>query len=234
MTILKATGKSLLPAVSDTEPSIGERISSYFLAFIPWLIIYETFIFIGAPEDAIITNLAFEKHLPVWEFSEVFYTFAYLFSLSVPFVIKTRTQLRSLITDIWFTIIIVGIIYTVFPLVVKQRDFIPHSFLGRLILFERAHDGESGALPSCHVIWAFLAAVYFSRSIIRLKWLWYFLAVLISASCITTGAHSIPDVVAGFGTFLIIIYRRQMWNYILQKAERLSGKGREIKDDRSD
>ena len=86
-----------------------------------------------------------------------------------PLIIKTRKQLRCFIIDVWFAIIIVGIIYLVFPLIVNQRDFIPHSLLGRLILYERSVDGESGALPSCHVIWAFLAALYFSRSFVRLQ-----------------------------------------------------------------
>jgi membrane-associated phospholipid phosphatase/protein-S-isoprenylcysteine O-methyltransferase Ste14 len=216
-----------LPADSNILPSFSDRMSSYFLVFVPWLVIYKAFIFIGAPGDAIITNLPFEKHLPIWEFSTVFYSFAFLFSLSVPLVVKTRKQLRCFITDIWFTIIFVGIIYLIFPLVIKQKDFIPHSFLGRLILFERSLDGESGALPSCHVIWAFLAATYFSRSFVRFKWIWYAMAVLISVSCITTGAHSLLDVAAGFCTFIIIIYRRQIWKCIRLQAERLSNSWRE-------
>jgi membrane-associated phospholipid phosphatase len=206
-----------LPSASDTLPSIRERISTFFLAFIPWLIVYETFIFIGAPKDAISTNLPLDEQLPIWEFSEVFYLFAFMFSLMVPFVIKTRKQLRSFITDIWFIIIFVGIIYTAFPLIVKQRAFIPQTFLGRLILFERSIDGESGALPSCHVIWAFLSAAYFTKSFARLKWIWYGLAVLISLSCLTTGAHSLLDVVAGFGTFMLVFYRRQIWKYLQRK-----------------
>lgn len=216
-----------LPSASNIMPSFSDRISSYILVFVPWLIIYEAFIFIGAPKDAISTNLSFEEYLPVWEFSEAFYLFAFLFSLSVPLVIKTRKQLRCFIADIWFTIIIVGIIYLVFPMIVKQKDFIPHSFLGRLILLERATDGESGALPSCHVIWAFVAATYFSRSFVRLKWVWYALAALISVSCITTSAHSLLDVAAGFCTFIIIIYRQQIWNYIRLQAEGLSNSWRE-------
>ena len=218
-----------LPSASNNMPSFGDRLSSYFLVFVPWLIIYKAFIFIGAPGDAICTNLPFEEHLPVWEFSGVFYSFAFMFSLSVPLVIKTRKQLRCFITDIWFTLIIVGIIYLVFPMVVKQKDFIPHSFLGRLILFERSLDGESGALPSCHVIWAFLAATYFSRSFVRVKWIWYVLAALISLSCITTSAHSLLDVAAGYCTFILIIYRQQIWKYIRLQAERLSNSWREWK-----
>jgi protein-S-isoprenylcysteine O-methyltransferase Ste14 len=211
-----------LPLNSDTSPSFAERVSALLLVFVPWVVVYEAFIYIGVSKDAISTNLPFEKNLPVWEFSELFYSLTYLFVISVPFVIKTRKQLRSFITDIWFATIIVGIIYLVFPLVVKQREFIPHSFFGRLILFERSLDGEAGALPSCHVISAFLAATYFSRSFNSYKWAWYSLAVMISVSCITTSSHSLLDVAAGFCMFLIIIYRRQIWNFIRLQAERLS------------
>jgi Prolipoprotein diacylglyceryltransferase len=211
-----------LPPDSDTSPSFAERASSCILVFVPWLIVYEAFIYIGVSKDAISTNLPFEKNLPVWEFSEFFYSLTYLFVISLPLVIKTRKQLRSFITDLWFATIIVGIIYLVFPLEVKQRDFIPHTFFGRLILFERSLDGEACALPSFHVIWAFIAATYFSRSFIRFKWIWYVLAVLISVSCITTSSHSFLDVAAGFCMFLIIINRRQIWNFIRLQAERLS------------
>jgi protein-S-isoprenylcysteine O-methyltransferase Ste14 len=216
-----------LPSASETLPSAIDRISSYFLVFVPWLIIYKAFVFFGAPGDAIATNLPFEQHLPVWEFSTIFYSFAFLFFLSVPLVIKTRKQLRCFITDIWFTIIIVGIFYLLFPMIVKQRDFIPHSFLGRLVLFERSIDGKSCALPSCHVIWAFVVALYFSRSFVRFKWIWYGLAIFISVSCITTSTHSLLDVAAGFCTFLIIIYRIQIWNFIRLQAEHLSNSWRE-------
>ena len=211
-----------LPMASNISPSFIERLSTYFLVFVPWLIMYETVIYIGAPEDAISTNLSFEEHLPIWEFTIFFYSIVYLFALSIPLVIKTREQLRCFMTDLWFATIIVGIIYLLFPLIVKQRDFIPHSFFGHLILLERSFDGETAALPSFHVIWAFMSARYFSRSIIYFKWIWYILAVLISASCITTGNHSLPDVVAGFCMFIIIIYRQQIWNQIRLQTEHLS------------
>ena len=216
-----------LPVVSDTSPLLNERISSYFLVFIPWLLVYEAFIFAGVSKDAICTNLPFEKHLPTWEFSEAIYSFTYMFALLVPLIIKTREQLRSFITDVWFAIIIVGIIYLVFPFFVNQRDFIPHSFFGKLILFERSMDGETGALPSFHVIWAFLSARYFSKNLMRFKWIWYCLAVLISLSCITTGSHSVPDVIAGFCIFIIIVFRLQIWNFIRLQSERLSNSWRE-------
>jgi len=211
-----------LPTASDDSPLISERISTFLLVYIPWSIIYEAFIFAGVPMDAICTNLPFEKHWPVWEFSELFYSFTYLFVLLIPVIIKSKKQLRLFITDLWFTTIFVGIFYLVFPFIVRQRDFMPHSFLGNLILFERSKDGVTNALPSFHVIWAFTSATYFSRSFIRFKLLWYLLAVLISLSCLTTANHSVPDVVAGFCTFLIIIYRQKIWNCIRWLSERLS------------
>jgi protein-S-isoprenylcysteine O-methyltransferase Ste14/membrane-associated phospholipid phosphatase len=211
-----------LPVASLGSPLISERISSYFLVFIPWLLVYEAFIFAGAPKDAICTSLPFEEHWPTWEFSEIFYSFTYLFALLVPVVIKTKDQLRCFIIDVWFATIIGGIIYLVFPFIVRQRVFIPHSFYGNLMLFERSLDGETGALPSFHVIWAFISARYFSRSIMRFKWIWYCLAVLISLSCITTGSHSLLDIIAGFCMFIIIVYRLQIWKYIRLQSEWLS------------
>jgi protein-S-isoprenylcysteine O-methyltransferase Ste14 len=211
-----------LPIASSFTPTFTQRISSYILVFVPWLLVYEAFIFTGVPKDAIATNLSFEKNWPVWEFTEVFYSGTYLFALSVPLIIKTRAELRSFIIDLWFATLIGGFIYFVVPLFVIQREFIPHSWLGRIILFERSMDGETGALPSFHVIWAFISAKYFSQSMKRFEWIWYSLAILISASCITTGSHSLLDVIAGFGVFIIIVYRLQIWDYIRLQSERLS------------
>lgn len=207
-----------LPADSDSSPSIAERISVFLIAFIPWMLVYETFIIIGPAENAVSTNFAFEEHLPVWEFSVVFYSFAFIFSLAVPFVIKSSRHLRNFITDIWVTSVFEGIAFLIFPLVVEQRSFIPDSFLGQLILAERSLDGVSAALPSGHVIWAFLSAAYFSRSYKKYKILWYTFAVLISISCFMTGAHSIPDVLTGYLAFLIIYYRREIWSFILSRV----------------
>jgi protein-S-isoprenylcysteine O-methyltransferase Ste14 len=219
---------SLLDA-SDLSPSFSDRISSYLLVFVPWLLVYEAFILIGVSKDAICTNLPFEDHWPVWEFSEVFYSFTYLFAILVPLVITTRRQLRCFITDVWFAIIIAGIIYLVFPFFVRQRTFIPHSFWGQVIMLERSLDGEACALPSFHVIWAFISALYFSRSILRFKWIWYILAVLISISCITTGSHSLLDVIAGFCIFLVVVNRRKIWDFIRSLAEHLANSWHEWK-----
>jgi protein-S-isoprenylcysteine O-methyltransferase Ste14 len=211
-----------LPDKDDEPPSGKERFATYFLVFIPWLLVYEAFIFLGTPKDAIITNLDFERHLPVWEFSEVFYSFTYIFALLIPVVIKTRSQLRNFIIDLWFAIILVGLIYLILPCIVQQRAFVPHSVIGRFMVFERSMDGETCALPSFHVVWAFMAAKYFTGGKLGHKWLWYLVASLISICCITTGNHSVADVISGFCIFLIIINRQKIWDKIRVLSERLA------------
>ncbi len=216
-----------LPPSDDQLPSFSERISALLLAFVPWGMVYEAFIYAGVPKGAIATNLPFEMDLSIWEFSAAFYLFTYLFVVMVPLVIGTRGQLRSFIGDAWLATIVCGIIYFVFPFFVEQREVIPGSFFGNLILLDRSFDGEAGALPSFHVIWAFIAARYFSLSIRNSEWLWYPVAVLISVSCITTGNHSVADVVAGFVIVGIVFSRKNIWNMIRRQAEHLANSWKE-------
>jgi protein-S-isoprenylcysteine O-methyltransferase Ste14 len=211
-----------LPADDNAYPKLKERISAFLIVFVPWLVIYEAFVFIGPQADALYTNLPFEEHWRVNEFSEIFYLFTYVFVLPVPFIILTRSQLRSFIIDLWFIIVITGLIFLLIPFVVKQKEFVPQTFLGQLILFDRSLDRESAALPSFHVIWAFVAARYYAANIDRTKWIWYTIAVLISISCIGTGNHSLADVIAGLIIFLAALYRHQIWNLIRSAAEWLA------------
>jgi protein-S-isoprenylcysteine O-methyltransferase Ste14 len=216
-----------LPPKTDITPGFKDRISSYFLVFIPWVLGYEIFIFTGIPADAIPTNLTFESQIPVIEPSVIFYTLTYLFALAVPLIIKSNIQLRSFITDVWFATFIGCFIYFLLPFIVKQREFMPETFFGRYLLFERSIDGETGAFPSFHVIWGFLAAYYFGKNVNKLNWLWYLIAILISISCITTGNHSISDVIGGIFTFLLVIYRLEIWNFIRQQSEKISNSWKE-------
>jgi protein-S-isoprenylcysteine O-methyltransferase Ste14 len=211
-----------LPDSETSAPVFKERLAASFLVFIPWLMVYLAFIYTGIPVDAINTNLPFEKSWPIIEFSGIFYVLSYPYSLLIPLITKTKVQLRNFMTDLWFAIIFVGIFYLVSPFIVDQKHFLPHTFFGKLILFDRSMDGQTCALPSFHVIWAFITARYFTRSFPQLKYLWYLLALLISASCITTGAHSFSEVIVGFCVYLLIISRFRIWNFIRKQAERLA------------
>jgi membrane-associated phospholipid phosphatase len=217
-----------LPLGSDETPSPKDRLVAFIFAYIPFRAVYQSFIFVGTSEDALCTNLSFENQWPVLEYTTIVYDLLYPVAILIPFIIKSKKGLKNFVTDVLFVTAVSGIIFFVFPLYVHQRSFIPQTFLGNLLLFDRAHDGEAGALPSFHVIWAFLAARYFTIRNNRLKWLWYLFAVLISASCITTGNHSILDVIAGVAIFELIVYRIQIWYLIRKLTGNLSVKWRRI------
>jgi membrane-associated phospholipid phosphatase len=198
------------PATAD-PPVFQERITAFLLVFIPYIIIYEYFILAGIPAHPIYTNLPFEANWPVIEWTEIFYNFTYCFALLIPFILNTKNDLRAFIADMWFGTAVGGLIYLVFPFVVHQRSFTPQTWLGHVILLERAMDGETGALPSFHVIWAFFSAKCYTVRYPKGKWVWYLLAILIAGSCLTTGAHSVPDVVAGLAVFWLIFYRQRIF-----------------------
>lgn len=216
-----------LPMNLEEYPTIKERIAAYILAYLPWLLMYEAFIVTGVPKDAIFTNLQFEKEWPVIEFTVIFYVSVYVYTSLLPIVIKKKRELRSLEMDVWFATIITGLIYFIIPFAAEQRPFTPHSFLGNLLVLDRSLDGITGALPAFHVIWAFIAARYFAHSFKRLKWIWYLLALLISISCITTGNHSLLDVIAGGVMYGITLFRIQIWNFIRLQSEHIANSWRE-------
>jgi protein-S-isoprenylcysteine O-methyltransferase Ste14 len=216
-----------LPPDDAASPPTAGRLAAGIMAFIPWLLVYEAFIYAGIPGGAIVTNLPFEKKIPVIEFTELIYVFTYLFVILIPFVIKTSSRLRQFVEDVWFATIITGLFYFCFPMIVQQREFIPKTIIGELIMIERSLDGPTCALPSFHVIWAFMAARYYTLAFRKLKAAWFLLALLISLSCITAGHHSIPDVIAGFLFYLIVRNRSWIWNFIRRQSEKLANSWKE-------
>lgn len=230
--IEKATGyfeNSLLfslPENTNAAPSWRDRASVFVLALIPWLILYELFIFIGMPKDAIYTNLGVEQQLPVMEWTELFYVLPYLLVIILPFILHTKSLLHHFIRDTWLAMFLAFFIYLAFPFVVEQRAFTPKTFLGEWINWERSYDNVSAALPAFHVIWAFIIAKYFTARLGIAK-LWYTLAILIALSCIGNGSHSIPDVLAGLAVYLAVDKRTLLWNAIRNLSETIANSWKE-------
>lgn len=216
-----------LPASDDIPPSLKERISAYLLFVVPFLVIWLILRFAGTPSDAITANFQFEEHWPVLEFTGIFYCFIYIFALAVPAVIKTREHLRRFIAGIWFALVLALIIFLIFPFTVKQKDVIPYSFFGQLILFDRIPGNPVVALASLQVTLVFYAAASFAGSHKRLSLIWYSAAALLSLSCITTGSSSIAGAATGFVLFLIVFYRQQIWNIVRALTERVANSWRE-------
>jgi len=96
-----------------------------------------------------------------------------------------------------------------------------------MLLMERTPISGIGAFPSFHVVWALIAASALgmgSKWKMRLWWTW---AVLVSLSCITTGMHSVLDVIAGAIVYIVIVRIDRIWARILRFAESIANSWRE-------
>jgi len=216
-----------LPDNSDLPLSVIERISVFFLAYVPWLLMYEAFISTGNPKDAILSVTVVDAKIPFIESTVIFYIITYLYAILIPFVLKRKGQLRNMVLDVLLFTGISALFYFCLPFIVLQKNFIPDTIFGKIILLDRSFTGASAALPAFHVVWAFIAARYFSIRFTSTKWIWYILAALISISCITTGNNSILDVIAGIGVFVLILFRTALWNGIRNASELIANSWKE-------
>jgi len=207
-----------LPPAVNGPPTWSDRISAYLLVFLPWLILYEAVIILGPMPDAIDTYFTFERSISVVEWTELIYAFTYLFVIMVPLLVKRRIDLRNfMLMGIWATVI--GLLcFLLLPFKATPRPFIPSTVLGQILMIERSMDGPAGALPAFHVLWALLSAWLYARTF-KYSFIWYFVAGIISLSCITTGMHSILDICSAVFVFIAVLKRQFIWCKILQLTE---------------
>jgi protein-S-isoprenylcysteine O-methyltransferase Ste14 len=210
-----------LPENNEIKCQLKDIISAYCLVLIPWLILYQIVIFVEIPFNSISTYLSFEYHIPVIEWTELFYLFAYPYVACLPFILQTKQQIRSYIITGLMNIFIGIYLQFIFPFVAVPREFIPTTILGQILLHERDFDAPSGAFPSFHVSWAFISGYYYAGIFPKFNFIFYILSILISVSCVTTGMHSIIDVLAGFILFIVCIGREKLWFYIRNYFEYL-------------
>lgn len=216
-----------IPANESTRPTFTDRLSIYILVLLPWLILYEMVRVIGIPPDAIIAYLPFERQMPVYEWTEVFYAGAYPFVMLAPLVAGTRRQLREFAISGLLATGLIILLFLAIPLIAPPRPFSPHSLLGKLLEWERANDTAAAAFPSFHVVWGLIAARLYARRIPALKIFCWTLAALIAFSCITTGMHAIADVLSGVMVFLLVVNIQTIWEQTRRLTERIANSWKE-------
>lgn len=216
-----------IPGNDDSSPSLSDKISIYVLVFIPWLISYEMVQFLGPYVSGVNVYFSFEKNIPVIEWTEIFYSFTYLFILVAPFVARKKSDLRKFALHGLYSTALVTILYLAIPTIAVPKEFIATNKFGELLLWERQFDSSVCAAPSFHVVWAFLAApLYVRRSFIS-KTFWFAIAFFISLSCITTGMHGIIDVISGYLVVLFVFNLSKVWSAILNLAEKIANSWKE-------
>ena len=219
-------GQRLLPADDQSSPSGIDRIRCYLTVLLPWFMIYEAFVLLGVPPDAKIAYLPFESRLPVLPWTEIFYGSVYVMVLLVPLIVRTRHDLRLFSSRALLAMLIIFPLYLAVPLIAPPRSFVAIGQLGEWLNLDRAHDSPAAAFPSFHVVWAFIAAEALARGTWQ-KQLWRAWAVLVSASCVTTGMHALVDVVAGLLVAAAVIRMDRVWPFLRGSSENIANSWKE-------
>ena len=179
----------LLPPDDDQPPSHRDRIRFLLVAIVPWIALYEFTAHLGLSGRAF--QFAFEDRLPIWSWTAVFYQSIYPAVALAPWFARTRRDLRQFTVSSWMAMAVVFPIYWIVPSTAPRRPLAAGHPIARLLAWERNTYPPTAAFPSFHVLWAiFVARIY------RPTWLAAVYAAAVIVSCVTTGMHYIPDVLA--------------------------------------
>jgi len=208
------------------------RVAVFLWIFLPWLVAYYAVQALGRPPDAFGTALPLERRLPVLQWSELFYASTYLFVPLTALLVRTRRDLRRFAVQSAIGIVVVTLLWLVVPVVATNRPFEPTGFLGRLLAFEQGHSWGVAAFPAFHVLWTLLAAEAWganARVTRRLAWAWagWTWAVLITASSLTTGMHTLVEVAAAILLYPPLRRFEKVWEWVRGLTEDLANSWKE-------
>lgn len=211
-----------LPLDRSEHPSLLERLRVYPVVLLPWLVIFEMLGPIGHIPNSISTYLPFETRLPVIEQTELLYASTYIVVILIPVLVRSSRALRGFAQRGLIAMALIFPLYLILPFYVPPRPFQLTTPLGHLLLWERTPYSGIAAFPSFHVVWAFIAASALAEGSRSKKLFWWAWAILVAISCVTTGMHSIADVIAGIAAYMAVIRMPQIWHTILRATERIA------------
>ncbi|MGA3068663.1 MAG: phosphatase PAP2 family protein [Terracidiphilus sp.] len=211
-----------LPQDRPDAPSLLERLRVYPVVLLPWLAIFELLGALGRPTDAATTYLPFEGRLPVIEQTEILYASTYLVVLFAPLLSVSGHALRRFAVRGLQAMALIFPLYLLLPFYVPPRPFHAAGPMGQLLLWERTPYSGIAAFPAFHVVWALIAASALGEGGRAKRLLWWTWAALVALSCVTTGMHSITDVLAGVLAYALVVRMREIWMAILRVAERIA------------
>jgi protein-S-isoprenylcysteine O-methyltransferase Ste14 len=208
-----------LPAGGPQAPSLLERFRVYLVVLLPWLACFELIGYLGKAPDAVSTYSRFDYRIPMIPQSEFIYASTYVVVLLAPLLVLRSDSLRRFVHRGLVAMAIVFPLYLLLPFFVPPRPLHASGPMGLLLLWERSPISGVGAFPSFHIVWAFIAADALGE---RQRWrrvAWFGWALLVAVSCVTTGMHSIADVLAGIVAYLLVVHVHDFWRAILRVAE---------------
>jgi hypothetical protein len=183
----------------EAPPSTFERIGFLLFAALPWIGFYEFTAHLHLPGRAF--QFAFEDRLPIYIWTAPIYQSIYLVAAVSPWMARTRRELLRLFVVLWLAMVVVFPIYWIIPSTAPRRPLAVDGWISEVLRWERNTYPPTEAFPSFHVLW-----VIFLARLFRPRWLGILYAAVITVSCITTGMHYIPDVLASLalGPLLLV------------------------------
>jgi protein-S-isoprenylcysteine O-methyltransferase Ste14 len=216
-----------LPPDDAGPPSLSEGLAIWIVVLLPWLVAYEGVTWLGQPPDAIDLRLAQEPAWPVWVWTVVIYSSAYVVVPLAALLTPTRARLHAFAIQGLVATALLTVVYLCLPTVAPFRPFNRDGILGALLdLDQRGMGTPVAACPAFHVLWAAFAAEAIgarSRGWRIAAWLW---AIGVSVSCVTTGMHAVADVAVAWIFFVALRQPARVGRLILDGTERLANSWR--------
>ena len=210
----------LLPAGDLASPNNSDRIRFFITAVIPWLALYEFTANMRLPGAAF--QFKFEDNLPIYPWTALVYQSIYVAVALAPWCAQTRRDLRRLTISAWVSMALMFPFYWIIPSAAPRRALLASNWIARLLAFERTTYPPTAAFPSFHTLWVvFLGRLY------RPRWLGVAYAAAIVVSCITTGMHYIPDVIAALVIAPFFVEPQRAWSRLREGCERIANSWRE-------
>ena len=215
-----------LPRGNGEPASVADRAAVCVWVLVPWVIAYAAVQVLGRAPDAFPTAFPFERTWPVVQWTELLYASAYVFVPLTVFLIHTRRALGRFAAEGVIAIVVVTFVWLAIPVVAANRPFAATNWPGRLLAYEQTHSNGVAAFPAFHVLWALIAAEGWSANARPSRALWAVLgwswALLISASSLTTGMHTVVDVAAAVALYVGVRRYDRVWAILRAATERVA------------
>jgi hypothetical protein len=200
----------LLPEDDDRPLTNWHRIRFFILAVIPWIVLYEFTANMHLPGTAF--RFAFEESLPIYIWTAPIYQSIYPAVAITPWLARTRRDLRRLTLSVWVALVIIFPIYWIMPSSAPRRPLEETNWIAKVLHWERDTYPPTAAFPSFHVLW-----VIFIARVFRPIWLGAAYAAAVVASCVTTGMHYIPDLLASLAMAPPMLQATRLWSDIRRR-----------------
>lgn len=217
-----------LPGAGNGPPTATQRLSVYVLVLLPWLVLDLAVEFLGVPPDARSTYLPWDGNLPVIPWTEVIYITTYAAVVLAPLAARSQRDLRRFARSGLVATALIIPLYLLLPFVAEAKPVIGNGFWENLMRLERVGDEAVTAFPAFHVVWACITARLYGSTWPSARFAWWGLALAVGVSCVTTGMHSLADVVAGFAAYGLVEAGPAIWRAMRKSAEEVANSWREI------